>query len=81
LFLPVFFINHRKEYIMNKGGFSWRRVIGISAAKAKISRRIGIPLSRSGRYQKIGRIITKGGCLVALVIPLIILVEAVKLFL
>lgn len=66
---------------MNKGGFSWRRVIGISAAKAKISRRIGIPLSRSGRYQKIGRIITKGGCLVALVIPLIILVEAVKLFL
>jgi hypothetical protein len=40
---------------MNLGGFSWRRFLGISALKARISRRTGIPLSRSGRQQKIGR--------------------------
>jgi len=44
---------------MNKGGFSWRRFFGISAAQAKISRKIGIPLSRSGRQRKIGAFIEK----------------------
>ncbi len=29
--------------------FSWRRALGISHAQAKLSRQIGIPLSRSGR--------------------------------
>ena len=48
------------------GGFSWKRFLGISAAKARISRSIGIPLSRSGRHQKIGRIVTGGGCLLIL---------------
>jgi hypothetical protein len=51
---------------VNKGGFSWRRLSGISAAKAKISRATGVPLSRSGREQKIGRMVT-GGCLVWIV--------------
>ena len=66
---------------MNKGGFSWRRLIGISAAKARISRRIGIPLSRSGRYMKVGRIVTRRGYLVVLLVPVIVIVAAVKLFL
>ena len=57
---------------MNKGGFSWNRFLGISAAKARISRKIGIPLTKSGREQKIGRMVTRGGCLVVLAIPLII---------
>jgi len=39
---------------MNRGGFSWKRLIGVSAAKARISRRIGIPLTRSGRQRKFG---------------------------
>ena len=39
---------------MNRGGFSWRRLLGISAVKARISRQIGIPLTRSGRQRKIG---------------------------
>lgn len=39
---------------MNVGGFSWERAIGLSAAKARLSRRIGIPLTRSGRQRKIG---------------------------
>jgi len=41
--------------------FSWKRAIGLSSAKGKLSRRIGIPLSRSGRQRKIGR---AAGCLV-----------------
>ena len=44
---------------MNMGGFSWKRFLGISAEKAKISRAIGIPLSRSGRRQKAGRMLFK----------------------
>lgn len=44
---------------MNKGGFSWKRFLGISAFKAKISRKIGIPLTRSGRQKKLGTFIEK----------------------
>jgi hypothetical protein len=40
---------------MNLGGFSWRRLLGISAMKARISRAIGVPLTRSGRQRKLGR--------------------------
>lgn len=39
---------------MNRGGFSWQRFLGISAFKSKISRYIGIPLTKSGRQRKIG---------------------------
>ena len=49
---------------MNLGGFSWKRLLGISAAKSRISKSIGIPLTRSGRQQKVGRIVTGGGCLI-----------------
>lgn len=33
-------------------GFSWRRATGLSYSKARISRSIGIPLTRSGRTWK-----------------------------
>jgi hypothetical protein len=39
---------------MGFGGFSWRRALGLSAAKARLSRRIGVPLTRSGRQRKVG---------------------------
>jgi hypothetical protein len=39
---------------VNRGGFSWNRLLGISAAKARLSRQIGIPLTRSGRQRKVG---------------------------
>ena len=52
---------------MNRGGFSWKRFVGISAAKSRISRSIGIPLTKSGRERKIGRMVTGGGCLVVVV--------------
>jgi hypothetical protein len=35
--------------------FSWRRALGVSAAQAKLSRKLGVPLSRSGRQRKVGR--------------------------
>lgn len=56
---------------MNKGGFSWKRLTGISNAKSKISRTIGVPLTKSGRQQKIGRIASGGGCLLTLITILV----------
>lgn len=61
-----------------KHGFSFspKRALGISSAKGKISRAIGIPLTRSGRQRKFGRM--AGCCLpmlicaVALVCPLLL---------
>jgi hypothetical protein len=39
---------------MNSGGFSWRRLLGISAFKSRVSREIGIPLTAIGRRRKLG---------------------------
>jgi hypothetical protein len=35
--------------------FSWKRAIGLSSAKAKLSRKLGIPLTRAGRQRKMGK--------------------------
>lgn len=40
---------------MNLGGFSWKRLVGISAAKSRVSRAIGVPLTRGGRQRKLGK--------------------------
>ncbi len=45
--------------IVNKGGFSWRRFLGLSRLKAAISRKIGVPLTRSGRERKLGVLIMR----------------------
>jgi hypothetical protein len=50
---------------MNLGGFSWKRLLGISAMKSRISRSIGVPLTRSGRQRKLGRAM---GCLIPVLI-------------
>jgi hypothetical protein len=50
---------------MNRGGFSWKRLFGISQAKARLSRKIGIPLTRSGRERKLGAML---GCLVPILV-------------
>ncbi len=34
--------------------FSWKRALGISAANGRLSRMIGIPLTRAGRQRKVG---------------------------
>jgi hypothetical protein len=51
---------------MGFGGFSWKRAVGLSAAKARLSRRIGMPLTKSGRQRKLGKMVSGGGCLVVL---------------
>jgi hypothetical protein len=56
---------------MNRGGFSWRRLLGISQAKARLSRKIGIPLTRSGRERKLGAML---GCLVPTIGMVVIVV-------
>ena len=60
--------------------FSWKRALGISGAKQRLSRKIGIPLTRSGRHRKIGRMVTKGtGCCLVLIVTLGLFIGAVKL--
>lgn len=46
---------------MKKYGFSfsWKRAIGLSGLKNKISRKIGVPLTQSGRERKVGHLIVK----------------------
>ncbi len=39
--------------------FSWRRALGISAAEARLSRRIGVPLTKQGRQRKLGRVLLR----------------------
>ena len=52
---------------MNKGGFSLKRLTGVTKAKSKISRATGIPITKSGRQRKVGKIVTGGGCLVVVI--------------
>ena len=47
--------------------FSWKRALGVSQAQAKLSRQLGIPLSKSGRQRKAGRSM---GCSWVLLLPL-----------
>ena len=35
--------------------FSWKRALGITAAKQKIARKTGIPTTKSGLERKVGR--------------------------
>ena len=37
--------------------FSLKRAVGISAAKQKISRKTGIPLTKGGLERKVGRMV------------------------
>jgi hypothetical protein len=39
---------------VNLGGFSWKRLLGITRVKQRVARATGIPLSKSGRQRKVG---------------------------
>jgi hypothetical protein len=66
---------------MGFGGFSWKRALGVTRVKSRISRGIGIPLTRSGRQRKIGAAMTSGCgcCLIPALMPLVLLVVVVVL--
>ncbi|MGD0279695.1 MAG: hypothetical protein ABSC11_10355 [Smithella sp.] len=49
--------------------FSWKRAVGISGLKNKISRKIGVPLTKQGRQRKLGRMM---GCRTIVLIYLLI---------
>jgi len=49
----------QKERPMNRGGFSWKRALGITNAKRKVSRATGIPWSKTGRQRKVGAMFWK----------------------
>jgi hypothetical protein len=53
--------------------FSWKRAIGISGAKGRLSRMIGIPLTQSGGQRKMRRAM---GCCVVLGLPLLLAILA-----
>jgi len=57
---------------MNRGGFSWKRAVGISAAKSRVSRSLGVPLTKSGRQRKIGKLVSGGGCLVQIAFAVLV---------
>jgi len=67
--------------MINKGGFSWKRAVGITRVKQKISRTTGIPLTKSGRQRKIGKIATGGGCILTISFFLIVVTIIVILLL
>ena len=37
--------------------FSWKRALGITKAKQRISRATGIPTSKAGRQRKLGKML------------------------
>jgi hypothetical protein len=47
--------------------FSWKRATGLSSAKGRLSRSIGVPLTRGGRQRKAGKLM---GCCVPLLFGL-----------
>jgi phosphatidylserine/phosphatidylglycerophosphate/cardiolipin synthase-like enzyme len=58
---------------MNKGGFSWNRLLGITKMKQRISRKTGIPMTRSGRQRKAG---AAAGCLIPILSVIAVIVLA-----
>ena len=52
--------------------FSTKRAFGITKVKRRIARATGIPTTRSGRRNKVGRILTGGGCIFPMLIFVIL---------
>ena len=63
---------------MGKGGFSWKRAVGVTRAKQKLSRTTGIPLTKSGRQRKLGKAMTGGGCTLVVGASMLVLIAVVS---
>jgi hypothetical protein len=57
--------------------FSWKRASGLSAAKSKLSRSLGVPLTKAGRQRKIG---AATGCCVPIAFLALAFAGGVALF-
>ena len=58
-------MGRRRKSLIPGLSWSWKRAIGLSSLKGKVSRKIGIPLTRGGRQRKLGAMM---GCAVPLAI-------------
>lgn len=47
----------RKKSVIPGLSFSWKRALGITSAKRKIAKASGIPTTKSGRRNKVGKIL------------------------
>lgn len=47
----------KKKSLIPGLSFSWKRALGITSAKRKIAKVTGIPTTKSGRRNKIGKIL------------------------
>lgn len=56
--------------------FSWKRALGISATKGKISKAIGVPLTKQGRQRKVGQIV---GC-TAMIVAVFVVSASLSLY-
>ena len=54
--LAVTMARRRRTYGLS---FSWRRLVGVSAAKGRIARFTRIPLTKQGFQRKVGRMLLK----------------------
>lgn len=45
-----------KKSLLPGLSFSWKRALGISAAKGKIAKKTGIPTTKSRRQKKVGKL-------------------------
>ena len=63
---------------MNKGGFSWKRLIGVTRVKQNFARKTGIPTTKSGFERKIGGMILGKGCLV-IIIGMVVVISIFKI--
>ena len=52
------YLLHDTAMVKIKGlSFSWKRAVGITAAKQKISRKTGIPTTKQGLERKVGKFV------------------------
>lgn len=47
----------KKKSLIPGLSFSWKRALGISSVKRKIAKATGIPTTKQGRRNKVGRIL------------------------
>ena len=45
---------------MNRGGFSWKTLLGITGLNRKIARKTGVPMTKSGIERKVGAAVING---------------------
>ena len=57
----------RRKNLIPGLSWSWKRAVGLSGLKTKVSRKIGVPLTKGGLQRKVGAaVLSRIGCLIPL---------------